>query len=222
MKTGIWIFEIYEYAEGTVVQEFFKGKPTVEKLLSLDLPDNKIVPMIEAVHKDGYVRVGHYILDLYEIEVEDVEHADPNKAQWQEFEGIVKRCMYKPGWYFRTGIEHGGPDGSRMWLQVGVTEEAEISWDMVEDKKVPWRGAKHYLSPHMCRNEVVSTLYHAIERAELHEVKEWFRYAPVGKTPRALFNPHLDPDVLAEAASKKSSFNMRDNAMTMEETPGDG
>ncbi len=133
-------------------------------------------------------------------------------AKWKEFEGIISRIEYKPGWYFRTGVE-----GSRMWFQVGVTDEAEISFDPIEGKKVPWRGAKHYLSPHMCRNEIVSLVFHAIERAEMHEVKEWFRYAPEGKKPRAIFNPHLDPDALAALASKAANFDTRENAMTMDE-----
>ena len=64
----------------------------------------------------------------------------------------------------------------------------------------------------MCRQEVVSAVYGAIEKAELHEIREFFRYKGA-----SIFNPHLDPDVLAEVAKKKESFNMRDNAMTMEE-----
>lgn len=123
------------------------------------------------------------------------------------FKNIIDQITYKPGWYFRTGVEEG-----RMWVQVGVTEEAEISFDPIAGKKVPWRGAKHFLSEHMCRNEIVSTVFHAIERAEMHEVREWFRYKK-----RAIFNPHLDPDALAELASKAKNFNTRENAMTMEE-----
>lgn len=123
------------------------------------------------------------------------------------FKRIIDTITYKPGWYFRTGIEEG-----RMWVQVGVTEEAEISFDPIAGKKVPWRGAKLFLSEHMCRNEVVSTVFHAIERAELHEVREWFRYKG-----RSIFNPHLDPDALAELAGKAKNFNVRTNAMTMEE-----
>lgn len=142
---------------------------------------------------------------------------DQNQDKWDTFAGIVARIEYKPGWYFRTGVERGGPDGSRMWVQVGVTEEAEICWDMVEGKKVPWRGAKHYLSAHMCRNEIVSTVYHAIKRAEYHEVDEWFRYAPEGKKARSIHNPHLDPDALALTASKFANFDTRENAMTMED-----
>jgi hypothetical protein len=123
------------------------------------------------------------------------------------FQKLLDAITYKPGWYIRTGIERG-----RMWLQVGVTEEAEISFDLVAGKKVPWRGAKHYLSEHMCRNEIVSMAYHAIERAELHEVREWFRYR--GKS---IFNPHLDPDALVEVARYAKNFNTRENAMTMAE-----
>ena len=133
--------------------------------------------------------------------------------KWEEFKEIIDCITYKNGWYFRTGVEEG-----RMWVQVGVTEEAEISYDPIEGKKIPWRGAKHYLSPHMCRREVVDTVFHAIERAEHHEICEWFRYAPKGKKPRAIYNPHLDPDVLAALAAKASSFNVREEgAMTMEE-----
>ncbi len=127
--------------------------------------------------------------------------------RWEMFEQIIAQITYKPGWYFRTGYED-----NRMWFQVGVTAEAEISFDPIEGKKVPWRGAKHWLSPHMCRNEIVSLVFHAIERAEMHEVKEWFRYKN-----RSIFNPHLDPDALAELAKFAKNFDTRENAMTMEE-----
>lgn len=127
--------------------------------------------------------------------------------KFAEFQETINTITYKPGWYFRTGVEEG-----RMWVQVGVTEEAEISFDPIAGKKVPWRGAKLFLSEHMCRNEIVSTVFHAIERAELHEVREWFRYKG-----RSIFNPHLDPDALAELAGKAKNFNVRTNAMTMEE-----
>jgi hypothetical protein len=123
------------------------------------------------------------------------------------FQSLIDQITYKPGWYFRTGIED-----NRMWVQVGVTEEAEIAYDVVDKRRIPWKGAKHFLSEHMCRNEIVSTCYHAIERAELHEVREWFRYKK-----RSIFNPHLDPDALVEVASKARNFNTRENAMTMEE-----
>jgi hypothetical protein len=127
--------------------------------------------------------------------------------QWKGFQKIIDSITYKPGWYIRTGVEEG-----RMWLQVGVTEEAEISFDLVAGKKMPWCGAKHFLSEHMCRNEIVSTAFHAIERAELHELREWFRYRGT-----SIFNPHLDPDALVEVARYAKNFNTRENAMTMQE-----
>lgn len=132
---------------------------------------------------------------------------DRTSTVWLGFAAIIGQITYKPGWYLRVGVED-----TRMWVQVGVTEEAEISFDPHAGKKVPWRGAKHYLSPYMCRQEVVGTVFHAIERAEMHECKEWFRYKG-----RSIYNPHLDPDVLVEVASRANSFNTRDNAMTMEE-----
>lgn len=130
-----------------------------------------------------------------------------NTGVWLSFIKIIAEITYKPGWYFRVGF-----DANRLWFQVGVTEEAEISFDPIAGKKVPWRGAKHYMSPHMCRNEIVSMVHHAIERAELHEVNEWFRYKGA-----SIFNPHLDPDALVEVARFLKNFDTRDNAMTMEE-----
>ena len=132
---------------------------------------------------------------------------DPHAQKWIEFMSYIKDITYKPGWYFRVGVEEG-----RMWFQVGVTEEAEISFDPIEGKKVPWRGAKHYLSPHMCRNEIVTGVKHAIDRAEMHEVNEWFRYR--GKS---IYNPHLDPDALVEVAKFARNFNTREGAMQMED-----
>lgn len=137
---------------------------------------------------------------------------DPNQKKWAEFQEYVDAITYKPGWYMRTGVELGGPDGSRMWVQIGVTEEAEISWDPIAGKKVPWRGGKHYLSKHMCRQEIVGTIHHAFQRAEMHEMNEWFRYKG-----RSIYNPHLDPDALVEVAARAKNFNTRVNAMTMED-----
>ena len=129
-----------------------------------------------------------------------------NTDPWSMHKDVIGNITYKPGWYLRTCVED-----KRMWVQVGVTEDAEISFDPIENKKVPWRGAKNYLSEHMCRQEVVGVVFGAFEKAEIHEMREWFRYKK-----RSIYNPHLDPDVLAQVASKKTSFNVRENAMTME------
>jgi len=119
---------------------------------------------------------------------------------------IISNITYKDGWEVRLFRAN---DGTRYYIQVEVSEHTEAALD--PRRKSPpqaWRGGKHYLSPHMCRQEVVGVCYSAIEKAELHEIREWFRYRGA-----AIFNPHLDPDVLAEVASKASSFNVRDNAM---------
>jgi hypothetical protein len=100
-------------------------------------------------------------------------------------------------------------------VQIVVDETAEASTESAgpnKGKRTSWAGGKVYLSDHMCRQEVVSAVYGAIERAELHEIREWFRYKGA-----SIFNPHLDPDVLAAIARKKSSFNVRVNAMSMDE-----
>ena len=47
--------------------------------------------------------------------------------KWLEFMAIIGQITYKPGWYFRTGIED-----ERMWVQVGVTES--IQFVVLEDR----------------------------------------------------------------------------------------
>lgn len=163
----------------------------------------------------AYKIPGHMVADVAALrKVFDKEtlyklvyNGDTFGNKWIEFGILIGQVSYKPGWYFRAGIENG-----RMWFQVGVTDEAEISFDPIEGKKVPWRGAKHYLSPHMCRNEIITGVKHAIDRAEMHEVNEWFRYK--GKS---IYNPHLDPDALVEVAKYAKNFDTRVNAMTMED-----
>lgn len=150
--------------------------------------------------------VRFYTLFGVKTAVSLLEGTTPRQVKWCEFGMLIASITYKPGWYFRAGVE-----GTRMWYQVGVTKEAEISFDPIEGTKVPWRGAKHYLSEHMCRNEIVTGVKHAIDRAEMHEVNEWFRYK--GKS---IYNPHLDPDSLVEVAKYAKNFNTRENAMTMD------
>lgn len=141
--------------------------------------------------------------------------------QLYEMQDLVEKCTYKPGWTIRfvggeiEGVSNGFPIYGRPYIQVEVSEEAEASMDsLVRDgsKRTPWKSGKRYLSQHMCRQEVVGAVFALIKDAELHEVHEWFRYKNA-----SIFNPHLDPDVLAGVARKAASFNVRDNAMTMDE-----
>jgi len=123
---------------------------------------------------------------------------------------IISRVTYKPGWSVLMGI-----DGERPFIQLEVSTESDATLDSAkrDGSRTPWKSAKRYLSLHMCSQEVVGAIFGLIKDAELHEVHEWFRYRGA-----AIFNPHLDPEVLVEVARKKSSFVTRDNAMSMEET----
>ncbi|MHB8407775.1 MAG: hypothetical protein ACYDHY_06630 [Acidiferrobacterales bacterium] len=65
--------------------------------------------------------------------------------------------------------------------------------DSRSDKVDIQSGRKWYVSSHACRAEVVRTCYMAIEAFMKHELQENFLYK--GKR---IFNPHWDPDALAE------------------------
>ncbi|WP_159953189.1 hypothetical protein [Rhizobium sp. 18065] len=122
---------------------------------------------------------------------------------------LISKITYKPGWSIWTGT-----DGDRVYVQLSVNAFAEASMDSVkrDGTRTPWKSAKRYLSPHMCRQELVGVIFGLIKDAELHEIHEWFRYKGA-----SIYNPHLDPDALAALARKKTSFVVRENAMTMEE-----
>lgn len=122
----------------------------------------------------------------------------------QELADLVAACTYKPGWTIDLLVDKDG----RAYVQVGATTLCSVSL-----QPTAWRSGKTYLSPFMCRQEVVAAVYGAVERAELHEVREFFRYRGA-----SIFNPHLDPDALAELARRAKNFNVRDNAMSMKET----
>lgn len=126
-----------------------------------------------------------------------------------EIAEIIGRITYKPGWHWVLG-----KDGDRPYLQVAVdaTAEASLCSQKRDGTREPWRSGKRYLSLHMCRQEVVGVMFDLIKSAELHEVHEWFRYRGA-----SIYNPHLDPDVLAHVASRKEAFVTRDNAMSMVE-----
>lgn len=134
----------------------------------------------------------------------------------EEVLSIISRITYKPGWSVLMGIDGWGfdVDTGRAFIQLHVSTLSDASMDSQKryGTRTPWKSAKRYLSPHMCRQEVVGVIFGLIKDAEMHEVHEWFRYKGA-----SIFNPHLDPDKLAELASKKDAFNVRENAMTMVE-----
>ncbi|MBT1154398.1 hypothetical protein J1C56_02210 [Aminobacter anthyllidis] len=130
-------------------------------------------------------------------------------TSFAEISQIVRSITYKPGWCFHLGAEAG-----RVFIQVAVNTLSDLTMDPTgkSEDRTPWKSGKRYLSPHMCRQEIVGAVFGLIKDAELHEVHEWFRYKGA-----SIYNPHLDPDVLVEVARRRSSFNVRENAMSMVE-----
>lgn len=122
-----------------------------------------------------------------------------------EIREIVSRVTYKPGWMVLLGS-----DRDRTFVQVSVDERSDATLDPTgrSSERTPWKSSKRYLSPHMCRQEVVGAVFGLIKDAEEHELREWFRYRGA-----SIYNPHLDPDVLAKVARDRSSFVLREDAM---------
>ncbi len=116
-----------------------------------------------------------------------------------DVKAVIAEISYKPNWAIIC---------QNSYLQVEV-----IGVCSIDGSPQKWRGAKHRISSHMCKQELVGLAFTAIKQAEEHEMREFFRYKGA-----SIFNPHLDPDVLAEVAKKRASFVMRDNAMSMEES----
>jgi hypothetical protein len=127
---------------------------------------------------------------------------------YEEMVSIVSNIAYRPGWAILIGKDRS----ERPFVQIAVSEESEASLSPFTGKRETWKSGKPYLSPHMCRQEVVGAVFGTIKAAEDHEMKEWFRYKNA-----SIYNPHLDSDALAELARKKVNFNLRENAMSMEE-----
>lgn len=125
---------------------------------------------------------------------------------------IINSITYKPGWsiQFNRGKELNSAF-DRPYVQLSVYTESDATLDSVsrDGTRVPWKSGKRFLSQHMCRQEIVGTIFDLIKSAEMHEVHEWFRYKGA-----SIYNPHLDPDVLVTIAKKKSSFNVREDSMT--------
>ena len=114
---------------------------------------------------------------------------------------LVQLCSYKPGWEILVKKNDERGVYIQLYNANGICS--------VTGKSQPWVSGKRYLSEFMCKQEIVGVVFALIKDAELHEIHEWFRYKG-----RSIYNPHLDPDVLAEVASKKESFITREDSMT--------
>lgn len=113
---------------------------------------------------------------------------------------VVLSVSYKPGW--KLALSTG--DENRPYLQVYVQPPADAAQCARSGQAIEWKGGKHYLSFHMCRQEIVGACFGAIEAAEKHEMREWFKYRGV-----AIYDPHLDPDKLVAFAADESNRSVR-------------
>lgn len=129
---------------------------------------------------------------------------------FRDMMAIVQRVTYKPGWR----IMFREDDDGRPYIQIAVSEDTEAALCPFTGNRAAWRGGKRYLSYHMCRQEVVGACLGALKDAEMHEIHEWFKYRGV-----SIYNPHTDPDALVDVVRYMKNLNVRENAMTMEETP---
>lgn len=134
--------------------------------------------------------------------------------KFRDMQEIVWAITYKPGWNIYVRVEGDLRTGGRPYIQLRVDERSDSTLDPTgkTQERTEWKSGKRYLSYHMCKQEIVGAVMGLITDAEMHEVREWFRYKGA-----SIFNPHLDPDVLAQVAKKASSFNVRNNAMSMVE-----
>lgn len=112
---------------------------------------------------------------------------------------ILEEITYKGGWKVKCYSQDDRP-----YIQVCVTGGVCSQTGARTD----WKGAKRWLSFHMCRQEIVGAAFACIKDAEEHEMREFFRYKG-----RAIYNPHLNPDALVELARDKKNFVYREDSM---------
>ncbi len=99
---------------------------------------------------------------------------------FNEINLLLCRVQYKD-WEF-----HLSGTGKNMWLQVQFDTKNCRTGEAYRA-----HGRKWKLSPHMVKSEIVATCFKAALTAEEHEARECFKY-----DGRAIFNPHIDVDVL--------------------------
>jgi len=117
-----------------------------------------------------------------------------------EIREIVSNCCFEyPHEKWNLEVK---TDGSRSYLQVHVP----YGRDSETGLPIDWTGRKWMLSPHMCKNEIVTTAFKAIMTAMEHEVREMFRYRGV-----SIFNPHMDPDKLVDFVNNPANMQARDD-----------
>jgi hypothetical protein len=95
-------------------------------------------------------------------------------------------------------------DGDHPYLQV-FGHGPDPKQNMKDEK---WSGRKFFISPHMCKNEIIRTGLLAVERAVAHEMYENILYKGF-----AIFTPHMDYEEIVEIMRDHSVIDSRDGGM---------
>lgn len=114
------------------------------------------------------------------------------KTDWEILE-TISMCSFEhhPQLQIRTHLEAESGDN---WFQiVDPTLDAEFN-----------SGRKWRLSRHMCRSEIVATVFAAYQAWVEHEARESFTYRE-----QAIYGPHFDVDMLAQFASLHGNHQYR-------------
>ena len=115
-----------------------------------------------------------------------------------EIREIVSNISYLD-WEIR--LKH---DGDRPYVQVyGHGPDPK---DGMKDAQ--WSGRKWFISPHMCKNEIIRTAYKAIECAVAHEMNEVFLYKGV-----AIMTPHMDYEEIVTIMNDHNCSDSREDGM---------
>ncbi len=116
--------------------------------------------------------------------------ADPKSLR--EVAAIVDRISYKD-WVFRLLSLDRAEVGD-----LGFLLQARWMGPDAEDfygEPVQQVSRKWFVSAFSCEREIVDTAWALIERAEIHEAQEFFRYQG-----EAIFNRHIKPEALLRVA----------------------
>lgn len=105
-----------------------------------------------------------------------------------EIKQILENITYKRGWKIAFHTSEAKP-----FIQVEFMGEDE-STGMLDLQK----GRKWYLSLHMTTTEIVYTALKAIQAAEDHETREFFKYKNV-----RIANPHFSVEDIVQMVNEK-------------------
>jgi hypothetical protein len=107
----------------------------------------------------------------------------------EEIFEVIRSVSYKD-WIFFTIEEKG-----KLYLQVRFEDENSHQQN----------GRKWYLSTHMTKSEIVSTIFKAVLTAEEHEVREKFKYKDAN-----IYSPHYNVDALLSLhRASPNTFDVR-------------